>query len=162
VRAGLTPEQVRALDLPSSPLKPSERRADRWREAMGIEQTELDAALALRHDDFIAAIEQVIRLYVDETLARRVDEAAAGWRSAAIDAVEEQTNAEELAELQDRYDRAREEVEAINDRLDEIAAEIVLPDPPPPPERDGREGAAASAADRFRRGVRHRFIEAEG
>jgi hypothetical protein len=79
VRAGLTPEHVQILGLPSSPLKPSEARADRWREAMGVEQTELDAAWALRHDDFIAEIERAILLYFDETLAGRSRTAESLW-----------------------------------------------------------------------------------
>jgi hypothetical protein len=136
VRAGLTPAQVRELNLPSSPLKPSEARADRWRGAMGIEQTELDAAMALQSEAFVAAIEQAILLYFDETLAERVGQATHDWRERARAAVEEQTNVEELAELQDRYDAAREEIEAINDRLNEIAADIELPDPPARPQPD--------------------------
>ena len=47
---GLTAAQVRAFDLPSTPLKETERRADKWRDAFGIEQTEIDALLALRPD----------------------------------------------------------------------------------------------------------------
>ena len=44
------PEQVRVHGLPSRPLKATERRADRWREAMGVAQTEIDALAALRPD----------------------------------------------------------------------------------------------------------------
>jgi hypothetical protein len=43
VRVALTPEQVREEDLPSTPLKATERRASRWQEAFGIAQTEIDA-----------------------------------------------------------------------------------------------------------------------
>ena len=43
VSVALNPEQVAALELPSTPLKESEKRGDRWREAFGIEQTEIDA-----------------------------------------------------------------------------------------------------------------------
>ncbi len=34
VPAGLNPEQVRDLGLPSTPLKESERRADKWKDAL--------------------------------------------------------------------------------------------------------------------------------
>jgi hypothetical protein len=37
----LTIEQIRSLDLPSSPLKGTEKRAKRWREAHGHDQTEI-------------------------------------------------------------------------------------------------------------------------
>ena len=43
-------EHVIELDLPSSPLKETEARADKWREIMGREQTEIDALAALRPD----------------------------------------------------------------------------------------------------------------
>ena len=47
VPAALTVEQVRDLDLPSTPLKETEKRADRWRAAFGVEQTEIDALATL-------------------------------------------------------------------------------------------------------------------
>ena len=39
----LTLDQVRDLNLPSTPLKETEKRADKWRARMGHEQTEIDA-----------------------------------------------------------------------------------------------------------------------
>ena len=44
----LTVEQVRRFDLPSTPLKETERRADGWRLKHGVEQTEIDALATLR------------------------------------------------------------------------------------------------------------------
>jgi hypothetical protein len=49
-RVALTPEQVCEYDLPSTPPKESERRADRWRQATGAQQTEIDALASLRLD----------------------------------------------------------------------------------------------------------------
>ena len=43
IPAALTVEQVRELGLPSTPLKETERRGDRWRLAFGVEQTEIDS-----------------------------------------------------------------------------------------------------------------------
>ncbi len=43
----LTLEQVRRLDLPSTPLKATEHRGDKWRAVMQHEQTEIDALAAL-------------------------------------------------------------------------------------------------------------------
>jgi hypothetical protein len=134
VRAGLTPDQARALELPSSPLKAAEKRADLWRERMGVGQIELDAALALKRAEFTAMIEAAIAPYFDSTLADRVSTARDEWEDEAEEAVEAQTNAEELEALQARYDAARAEIEAINDRLREIAEAIELPEPPEPPE----------------------------
>jgi hypothetical protein len=48
VPVALTVDQVRELGLPSTPLKETEKRADRWREAFGVEQTEIDALATLQ------------------------------------------------------------------------------------------------------------------
>jgi hypothetical protein len=45
VPVALTSEQARDEELPSTPLKETEQRADRWKKAFGIEQTEIDAML---------------------------------------------------------------------------------------------------------------------
>ena len=82
VRAGLTPEQTRELALPSAPLKPSETRADRWRAAFGVGQTELDAAMALKGDAFAAVIEAAIDDF-DLTLAARTDQTIRQWTDKA-------------------------------------------------------------------------------
>ena len=47
-RVALMPEHVRVHGLPSTPLKATERRADKWQEAMGVAQTEIDALAALQ------------------------------------------------------------------------------------------------------------------
>jgi crossover junction endodeoxyribonuclease RuvC len=43
VSVALTAEQVKELDLPSTPMKEGEKRAADWRAAFGIDQTEIDA-----------------------------------------------------------------------------------------------------------------------
>ena len=47
-RVALTPDQVRALRLPSTPLKATEKHAAKWEMRTGTKQTEIDAAIALR------------------------------------------------------------------------------------------------------------------
>ena len=136
VRAGLTPEQARELGLPSAPLKPSEARADRWRGAFGIGQTELDSAMALKRDEFAAMIEAAIEPYFDETLDERAREAGAAWLREAAETIAQQVNDNEIGDLQTRYDYAREEIENIARGLDEIAGRLQLSDPPDPPEPD--------------------------
>jgi hypothetical protein len=49
-RVALTPDQVREYGLPSTPLKDTEKRADAWQAAMGVEQTEIDALASLQPD----------------------------------------------------------------------------------------------------------------
>jgi hypothetical protein len=70
-QVALTREQVRELDLPSTPLKATEQRASRWREVMGHEQTEIDALAALRPEALTAiARDAVLRRDLGRTHAR--------------------------------------------------------------------------------------------
>ena len=85
-RVALLPEQVRELRLPSTPLKPTEKRADKWVRETGTEQTEIDAVIALDP----AALEEMARWNTQHGLAPyfvlgRIDgkqdgEIAAAWR----------------------------------------------------------------------------------
>ena len=136
VRAGLTPEQTRELELPSAPLKPSESRADRWRAAFGVGQTELDAAVALKRDEFATMIEAAIEPYFDLTLGARTNQTIRQWTDEAREAIADQVAEDEIAELQERYDAAVDEIEAVQERLEEIVETVILPDPPAPPEPD--------------------------
>ena len=77
----------------------------------------------------------------DPTLSERARAVEAQWRDRARAAIDEQTDADELEELQDSYDEARDQCDAarreiagINDRLAGIADDITLPDAPEPPE----------------------------
>ena len=73
----LTVEQVRDLDLPSTPLKETEKRADRWREAFGVEQTEIDALATLRPDALREIVDRAFDPYFDRTLKARVGDCRA-------------------------------------------------------------------------------------
>ena len=68
---GLTLEQCREWNLPETPLKESERRADRWQEAMGWRQTELDAAVALVPDKFQRMVRDSLDQYFDPDIANQ-------------------------------------------------------------------------------------------
>lgn len=72
----LTLEQVIAFDLPSAPLKPSEKRKAKWQERTGgREQTEIDALLALRPGELERLLHGVIAPFFDRTLDQRFDDA---------------------------------------------------------------------------------------
>ena len=73
-RCALTAEQVRTLALPSTPMKDTERRADRWRERFGVEQTEIDALATLRPNELAKIVKAAVAPYWDATLAQRIDE----------------------------------------------------------------------------------------
>ena len=83
VPVALNPEQVAALGLPSTPLKETEKRADRWREAFGIEQTEIDALATLRPDVLREIVERAFDPYVDRGLKERVALAKIEWEQQA-------------------------------------------------------------------------------
>jgi hypothetical protein len=82
-RAALMPEQVKRLDLPSTPLKLTEKRADRWREHWGHEQTEIDALCALLPDELDRIARAALPPFHDPTLAQRNNVRAERWRRAA-------------------------------------------------------------------------------
>jgi hypothetical protein len=128
VPVALTLEQAIELDLPSTPLKRGEKRASRWREAFGREQTEIDALTTPeRMDDLRMIIEQAFAPYFDATLERRVERAQATWTTAARRAIDEQVNADQMEEIQDRAEELRTATDDLNSELEEIAEAIELP-----------------------------------
>ena len=139
VPVALTVEQVRELGLPSTPLKETEKRADRWRAAFGIEQTEIDALATLRPDVLREIVHRAFDPYFDQTLRERVSDAEDEWIAAAEQAMSEQIDDALLANLRDqaagRLHELREEIDRINDQLRLAAAghvtlpEIDVPEP---------------------------------
>ena len=89
VRTVLTPDQAGKLDLPSTPLKESEVRADRWTAATGREQTEVDALVTLRAAEFRQIAAGVLDPYYDHTLDQRVRKARSPVAGAGLAAVED-------------------------------------------------------------------------
>jgi hypothetical protein len=89
-RVGLIPDQVREYGLPSTPLKDTERRGDKWLTAMGIQQTEIDALAALQPNLLRRIAADAISPFFDNTLHRRVTEAKQEWLANAQQAVDEQ------------------------------------------------------------------------
>jgi hypothetical protein len=134
VPVALTPEQVEAEGLPSAPMKDGERRADRWREAYGIDQTEIDALTTpARRPILERLIRQAFEAYIDPTLNRRVAEAKAEWNASAQEAIAEQIDAERLEQIREeasvKLEELRESIERINEQLNLAAGDhFELPD----------------------------------
>jgi hypothetical protein len=142
VPVALTAEQVARYDLPETPLKPGDKRASRWRERFGREQTEIDALAALRPGDLTRIAEEAFAPYLDRTMARRRIEAQTAWYRAARPLIEERmatVDAEALAQIQAETDAAlarfndaveaaqaamTEATEAANAAIDEQMREI--------------------------------------
>lgn len=140
----LTPDQVREYGLPSTPLKldpktgrPADKRAAKWTASTGLEQTEVDAFLALDEDEFRRVVNDAVAPFFDATLERRVSAVRSTWRSQAQEAVDAQ-----LAELGESVlagaeDRLAEIAEAIEELQDQFRIDIdafTLPELPPIPE----------------------------
>jgi hypothetical protein len=139
VPVALNVDQVRELGLPSTPLKETEKRADRWREAFGVEQTEIDALATLRPDVLRVILDRAFDPYFDRTLQRRVTLAKDEWRQRAEEALRDQVDQETLEELRteaaSRLAELDDAIADINQRLQLAAAdrfdlpEIEVPEP---------------------------------
>jgi hypothetical protein len=137
-RVALTPEQVGEHDLPDTPLKETERRANAWTQATGTRQTEIDALATLEPDTLTSIAKTAVRPFFDTSLEVRVYRAQQAWleeAQARLDAglgpeAREQIRAEALAKVE----QARELIDELNDSLsaevpDIELPEIVIPDP---------------------------------
>jgi len=119
----LTREQAEGLDLPSTPLKETEKRADRWRAAMGREQTEVDALATLRPGELSKIVTEAVAPFFDADLSRRVWIAKNDWENRAREALDEQLGDEHRAAL---HAHLAEQIDAIRAQLSEIEEQARL------------------------------------
>jgi hypothetical protein len=155
VPVALTVKQVRELRLPSTPLKETERRADRWREAFGVEQTEIDALATLRPAELEQIVTSAMKPYFDASLDRRVRKAKGDWEASAQGWLESQIDGLALAAIRERaagkLQELKTEVDLINRQL-RMAVDDLVELPPvviPTPdvdESDGRQAPLISSA----------------
>lgn len=133
-RVALKPEQVCEHNLPSTPLKDTERRAENWIERMGVEQTELDALMALAPGLLEQIVENAITPFYDKSLERRVRQARATWITHAQAALDEELGDERLAvireEAEQRLAVMAEQIEALQEELQISTDGIALPNIP--------------------------------
>ena len=140
--------------MPSTPLKESERRADSWKAAMGVEQTEIDALATLNPDLLRQIVLKATRPFYDPGLDDRVREARREWEQRAGQVLEREIGQEQLERLrldaEAKLDDLTAEIEALNDalRVDEIEG-IDLPDIPdiPAAKVDGSDGKPSPLID---------------
>jgi hypothetical protein len=140
-RVGLTVEQVEHYHaigdpLPESPIKPSEKRADKWRDRWGYDQTEIDALATLRPDDLREIVIDALDAYYDHTLDERVEDARREWAEQAREAIEEQIGAGVLdrieREARDKLDAIQQSIGEVNELLDIDVSGVELPPFEPP------------------------------
>jgi hypothetical protein len=144
-RVALTPDQVREYGLPSTPLKETERRGDKWRTAMLTDQTEIDALASLQPDLLRRIARDAIAPFFDRTLDRRVRDARSRWIAAAQAIVDANTDADLLARLREeaaeRLTEMRAQIDAINEACRVDVDEFDISDPViPAAEADGPTG----------------------
>jgi hypothetical protein len=148
-------EQVRELGLPSTPLKETEKRADRWKSAFGVEQTEIDALAALQPDLLREILERAFDPYWDSTLEDRVAQAKEEWDEQAAEAIREQIDQEKLDALREeageKFAELQDAIDSLNERLRlETGDHFTLPEievPQPEVDEDSERQALVSFDD---------------
>lgn len=119
--AALTVEQVQELGLPSAPLKETEKRADKWRAAFGVEQTEIDALAELQPDVLRRIVSEALDPFYDRGLETRVMRAKARWLMAAREELDRRLDGALLAEIRERAEtklaELKTEIDAINEAM---------------------------------------------
>ena len=117
----LSPDQVREYGLPFAPMKDTEKRADKWFAAMGVQQTEIDAIATLQPDLLRTIVRDAIAPFYDTSLDRRVREARDEWQLQAQTMLEQQLGPERLEQMRGEAEAKlgdlHEQVAAINDEL---------------------------------------------
>ena len=130
-RVALTPDQVREHGLPSTPLKDTEKRADKWQQAMGVQQTEIDSLAALRPDLLNTIARDAIAPFYDYELGRRVRRSREQWLADANQVIADSLDADVLdrirAEAGERLAELRAEISELNERLHVDPRDFDLP-----------------------------------
>jgi hypothetical protein len=144
-RAAVLPDQVREYGLPSSPLKATEKRGDKWREATGLDQTEVDALTTPAMSDTLRQIARdALDPFYDWTLDRRVMEAQDDWEQEAARIATEVIGPEQLGRIRRaataQLAEIREQVDALQEAMQIDASDLQLPTPVvPTAELNGHE-----------------------
>lgn len=122
----LTPDQCRQYRLPRTPLKETEKRAQKFEERFGSGATELDALEAMHPGELRRIVEEAVGRYLDPTLDARVAEANYGYRRLANEAEESVYSRHDFEDIKARYQTLvedfRVEVQAL-----EAQTEILWP-----------------------------------
>lgn len=116
----LTLKQVKELNLPSTPLKETEKRGDKWRAMMGYEQVEIDALIALNPSALREIVLDALQPFFDFDLAKRTEDAVEEWNEEAEQIAESRP---EYSESRERVTKAFEEVKEAIEKLHDLQDE---------------------------------------
>jgi hypothetical protein len=131
-RAALTAQQANRLDLPSTPLKSTEKRAANWLAETGREQTELDALIALHPEALRQFALEAIEPFFDTTLDQRVHDAAVEWHETANDRLAKHPDYHAFAaRIEESLVGVETAAEAYNTLVSEAYAALSTVEPPP-------------------------------
>jgi hypothetical protein len=140
IRVGLTPKQADQFDLPSTPLKETEKRGDQWELIMSRAQTEVDAMISLHPNELRQMVQDAMAPYFDESLTHRVWMAEGEWGDEARRWIDNQVGREMAAlrqEAEERLSGFNQTIVELRDRFEQITEGIELPEPElPEPELD--------------------------
>ena len=118
----LTMAQCVDLNLPSTPIKATDKRADKWIEATGREQTEIDALAALNPEALQEIILADAMVYFDDTLRTRWFRAKADFEAEQTKALQERIGEEEMAAMREIMAVKLETIQAEMDALASAAS----------------------------------------
>jgi hypothetical protein len=137
-RVALTPDQVRELRLPSTPLKRTEKRAGKWEARTGTKQTEIDAAIALRPAELGQIAREALAPFFDATLASRFEQARQDWEDEAQEVIDGGMDGDRddlLAAARVKLDQVRTLIDEVSESLRSSAGPGDLEEfEPPEPE----------------------------
>src|SRR4051794_22541041 len=124
-QVALTLDQMRALNLPSTPLKTTEKRADKWRARMKHEQTEIDALGALRPEELTRIALDALKPFFDFTLDARCRAAFEKWQVGAREKLANHAARPEIeASIRDAYAAVETAVAALKQAQAEALARL--------------------------------------
>jgi hypothetical protein len=159
IPAALNERQVREPPaLPHTPLKrvgepgrekmlPGSDRVDDWLQAYGgLEQTEVDAAIALKPDALSGWIREALAPWFAADLARRVEEAKVEWAQRAAAALAKHVNQTKVERLKVRARSAYTSLMLVNENLAAMRAKAAQEAELPEPEVPGPDMAALAEA----------------
>jgi hypothetical protein len=117
----LTPEQCEHYRLPRTPLKETERRADKFEKRFGSGATELDALEALHPGELAKIIEAEVCRYIDPTLDSRLRSVNSTFEQRVNAAEREVLSRFDTSDIKERLNDLVDQFESDFDDLEEEA-----------------------------------------
>ena len=118
----LTIDQCIDLDLPSTPIKASDKRAAKWIAATGRQQTEIDALAALNPEALQQILLADVRPYFDNTLRTRWLQEKSSFEAEQTAALQARIGQKEMEDMRDVLVEGLDAIQAEMDALAKAAS----------------------------------------